>query len=175
MPRLIDTNILLRYVIRDTRHKAYVVCIDELSRGGVIPLYVFSELAFSFTSKFRRNTVYKYAMLKGEKEKFEEDPRCYTCTAQMLAGWRKEAAQEFSARINEALRTFPNLQFQYWDLVEVAINRMIDTGHDCVDCLLYAEHILGGHEVVSIDKHLSDISKVPAHAASKSIGKVDLR
>lgn len=172
MSRLIGTNILLRYIIRDTQHKAYTTCLDELSRGGVIPIYVFSELAFSFTSKFRRNIVYKYAILREEKEKFEEDPRCYTCTAQMLAGWRKEAAQEFSARINEVLRTFPNLQFQYWDLVEVALNRMIETGHDCVDCLLYAESILGGYEVVSIDKHLSDVSKVTARVASMPLGSL---
>lgn len=93
----------------------------------------------------------------------------------MPPGWRKKAAFELRERIYEALRAFPNLKFQYWDLAEVALDCMVETGHDCVDFLLYAESILGSHEVASVDKHLSDVIKVPAQVASKSIGKMDLR
>lgn len=175
MSRLIDTNILLRYVTQDIQHKAYGTCIRELSEGGTVQLYAFAELSFSFVSGYRKNIVREHAENIGAKEEYDKNPRCYVCKVKMPPGWHKEAAQELRERINKALRTFPNLKFQYWDLVEVALGRMVETGHDCVDCLLYAESILGGHEVVSIDKHLSDVSKVPAQAAFKSIGKMDLR
>lgn len=46
MSRLIDTNILLRYVTQDIQHKAYGTCIRELSEGGTVQLYAFAELSF---------------------------------------------------------------------------------------------------------------------------------
>ena len=175
MSRLIDTNVVLRWVIQDVDHPKYSACIRELELGGIIPLYVFAEVAFGCMAAWRKASVFDAACGRDEQEKYNANPKCYICTAKMPSGWRKKAAQEMKESISEALHTFPNLKFQCWDLVEVALSRMVETGHDCVDCLLYAESILGGREVVSIDKHLSDVSKVSAQVASKSIGKMDLR
>lgn len=174
MARLIDANIVLRWVTHDVRHPKYKTCIRELEAGGVIPLYVLPEVAFGCIGAWRKASAFHIARDKGEKEQYNSNPRCYVCEAKMPPVWRKKAAFELRERIYEALRAFPNLKFQYWDLVEVALGRMVEPGHDCVDCLLYAESILGSHEAVSVDKHLSDVIKVPAQVASKSIGKMDL-
>lgn len=67
MARLIDANIVLRWVTHDVRHPKYKTCIRELEAGGVIPLYVLPEVAFCCIGAWRKASAFHIARDKGEK------------------------------------------------------------------------------------------------------------
>lgn len=154
--RLLDANVVLRVLLREVAHPRYHRAVAILNDGGTIRDYVMPEIVYAFLASVRRKNAAQRALERGELSLFERNPRAYASGIDFLPGWKKEAYAALRKQMSSFLQAYPAIKIDQQDLYDTALGIACDTGHDWVDCMLLAEKYLGGYEVCSLDKDVTE-------------------
>lgn len=171
MTKLLDANVILRVLLRDSAHPRYETAIRMLCQGGSLRDYVVPEIVFQYILRGRLSYAKSVAIDDDELQLFNQDRRSYIRKLQFPKGFVKSVYEKLRIQMAQLLHDYPAVTIDQKDLFDMAMSIACETGHDWVDCMLEAERQFGWVEVASLDKDLTpSVLAQDSPASAKSGG-----
>ncbi len=149
--RLLDTNVVVRVLLGDIKHKQYSLALGYVEDGGLLEDYVIAEIIYVWLKNIKKNDAYAYALSVGELDEFNAKQKEYVFYFIPAAHWKSKAYTLFSIAWKSFIQKYPRVMCVNQDLFNKSLEIAQSTGLDWVDCTLLAERYLRGSYIATID------------------------